>query len=161
MKQPQGFLARGKEEFACKLRKSLYGLKQAPRQCYKKFDGFMCSSGFTRCQADHCCYFKRFDKSYIILLLYVDDMLIAGSNIEEIKRLKKLLSDQFEMKDLGVANKILGMRIHRDKANGTLMLPQAEYVKKVLKRFNMDSVKPVSTPLASHFQTYQRAVSED
>ncbi|GMP46978.1 hypothetical protein CsSME_00014930 [Camellia sinensis var. sinensis] len=79
-------------------------------------------------------------------------MLIAGSSIEEIKRLKKLLSNQFEIKDLGVANKILSMRIHRDKANGTLKLSQAEYVKKVLKRFSMDGAKPESTPLASHFR---------
>lgn len=112
----------------------------------------MCSSGFVRCQVDHCCYFKRFDKSYIILLLYVDDMLITGSNIEEIKRLKKLLSNQFEIKDLGVANKILSVRIHKDKANGTLKLSHAEYVKKVLKRFSMDGAKLVSTPLASHFR---------
>ncbi|GMP31311.1 hypothetical protein CsSME_00005581 [Camellia sinensis var. sinensis] len=74
IKQLQGFLARGEEEF-----------------WYKKFDGFMCSNGFTRCQADHCCYFKRFDKSYIILLLYVDDMLIARSSIEEAKYVKKVL----------------------------------------------------------------------
>ena len=122
MKQPQGFMARGKEELVCRLKRSLYGLKQAPRQWYKKFDGFMCSSGFTRCQAEHCCYFQRFDKSYIILLLYVDDMLIASSSIEEINKLKKLLSNQFAMKDLGAANQILGMRIHRDRVSGTLKL---------------------------------------
>ena len=63
-----------------------------------------------------------FDNSYIILLLYVDDMLIAGFSIKEINNLKKQLSKQFEMKDLGVAKQILGMRIIRDKANGTLKL---------------------------------------
>ena len=78
MHQPQGFIVQGKENLVCKLRKSLYGLKQAPRQWYKKFDSFMYSTGFTRCQADHCCYVKSFDNSYIILLLYVDDMLIAS-----------------------------------------------------------------------------------
>jgi ATP-binding cassette subfamily B (MDR/TAP) protein 1 len=69
----------------------------------KKFDNFMGSSGYTRCQADHCCYVKHFDNSYIILLLYVDDMLIAGSSIEEIDKLKQQLSKQFEVKDLGAA----------------------------------------------------------
>ena len=63
--------------------------------------------GFKRCEIDHCCYVKFFDNSDIILLLYVDDMLIAGSNIEEINDLKKQLSKQFVMKDLGVANQIL------------------------------------------------------
>jgi ATP-binding cassette subfamily B (MDR/TAP) protein 1 len=92
MQQPEGFSTQGKENQVCKLKKSLYGLKQAPRQWYKKFDNFMCSSGYTRCQADHCCYVKYFDNSYIILLLYVDDMLIAGSSIEEIDKLKQQLS---------------------------------------------------------------------
>ena len=78
--------------------------------------------GFKRCEVDHCCYVKPFDNSYIILLLYVDDMLVAGSGIEEINNLKKQLSKQFEMKDLGAAKQILGMRIIRNKVNGTLKL---------------------------------------
>ena len=76
--------------------------------------------GFKRCEANHCCYVKFFGNSYIILLLYVDDMLIAGFSIEEINNLKKQLSKQFAIKDLGAAKQILGMRIIRDKANGTL-----------------------------------------
>ena len=102
---------------------------------------------FKRCEADHFCYIKSFDNSYIILLLYVNDMLIAKPSIEEINNLKKQLSKQFVMKDLGAAKQILGMRIIRDKANGTLKLSQSEYVKKVLSRFNMNEAKPVSTPL--------------
>ena len=75
---------------------------------------------FKRCEANHCCYIKFFDNSYIILLLYVDDMLIVGSSTEGINNLKKQLSKQFAMKDLGVAKKILSMRIPRDRSNGTL-----------------------------------------
>ncbi|KAL5821701.1 hypothetical protein ACOSQ3_023583 [Xanthoceras sorbifolium] len=152
MRQPEGFKEAGKENLVCRLKKSLYGLKQAPRQWYKKFDSFMSSSGFTRCQADHCCYIKRFDNSFIILLLYVDDMLIAGSDMQEIMNLKRELSKQFAMKDLGAAKQILGMRIKRDTKSGTLLLSQAEYIKKVLSRFNMQDAKPVSTPLGIHFR---------
>ena len=79
-------------------------------------------------------------------------MLIAGSSIEEINNLKKQLSKQFAMKDLRAAKQILGMRIIRDKATGTLKLSQSEYVKKVHNRFNMNKAKPVSTPLGSHFK---------
>ena len=89
MIQPEGSIAQGQENLVCKLRKSLYGLKQAPRQWYKKFDSFMHRIGFKRCEADYCCYVKSFDNSYIILLLYVDDMLIVGSSTEEINNLKK------------------------------------------------------------------------
>ena len=66
--------------------------------------------GFKRCESDHCCYVKSFDNSYIILLLYVDDMLIARSGIEKINNLKKQLSKQFAMKDLGTTKQILCMK---------------------------------------------------
>jgi hypothetical protein len=155
MKQPVGFIVKDKEEMVCRLKKSLYGLKQAPRQWYRKFDGFMQRSGYTRCNGDHCCYFKRFESSYIILLLYVDDMLVAGSCVREINRLKQQLATEFAMKDLGAAKQILGMRISRDRAQGTLRLSQAEYIERVLERFNMQSAKAVGTPLGSHFKLSQ------
>ncbi|KAE8689989.1 cytochrome P450 71A9-like [Hibiscus syriacus] len=148
----EGFIEASKKNLVCRLKKSSYCLKQAPRQWYKKFDSFMSSSGFTRCQGDHCCYIKRFDNSFIILLLYVDDMLVAGSDMKEIINLKQKLSKQFVMKDLGAAKHILVMRIKRDTKSGTLMLSQAEYINKVLSRFNMEDVKPVSTPLGVHFR---------
>ena len=52
MQQPEGFVAPDKEHMVCKLNKRLYGLKQAPRQWYKKFDTFMCKSGFHRSEKD-------------------------------------------------------------------------------------------------------------
>ena len=109
MRQPQGFEVRGKEKMVCKLYKSLYGLKQAPRQCYKKFDSFMSSSGFLRCQIDHCCYVKSLGNSFIVLLLYADDMLIARGCKQEIDKLKGELSEEFKMKNLGAAKQILGI----------------------------------------------------
>ena len=79
-------------------------------------------------------------------------MLIVGSNIEKINNMKKQMSKQFAMKDLGATKQTLSMRIIRDKANGTLKLSQVEYVKKILSRFNMNEAKQVSTPLGSHFR---------
>lgn len=70
----------------CKLKKSLYGLKQTPKLWYKKFDGFMYNNNFARYQKDHYCYFKVLDGSFIILLLYVDDMFTAGPNMQEIEK---------------------------------------------------------------------------
>ena len=67
-----------KEQLVCKLKKSLYDLKEGPKQWYLKYDIFMMSSGFTRLEIDHCCYSKWFENSYIMLLLYVNDMLVAG-----------------------------------------------------------------------------------
>ncbi|KAH9689155.1 Integrase catalytic domain-containing protein [Citrus sinensis] len=93
------------------------------------------------------------DGAFIYLLLYVDDMLIASKNRDEIERLKKQLASKFEMKDLGDAQRILGMEIRRDKKNGSVWLTQKSYLKKVLERFSMDDkTKPVCTPLAPHFK---------
>ena len=153
MEQPEGFKAKGKEHLVCQLKKSLYGLKQASRQWYKKFDSFMANHGYCRTTADHCVFVKKFgDGDFIILLLYVDDMLIVGHDEIKIARLKKELSKSFAMKDLGPAKQILGMRITRDRQNGKLWLSQERYVEKVLERFNMSNAKAVSTPLAGHFK---------
>ncbi|KAL2228761.1 UNVERIFIED_CONTAM: Retrovirus-related Pol polyprotein from transposon TNT 1-94 [Sesamum indicum] len=150
MVQPKGY--NGDDQQVCRLKKSLYGLKQAPRQWYRKFDNFMLEIDFSRCNADHCCYMKRFDEFFIILLLYVDDMLIAGSNVKEINRLKDQLSRKFDMKDLGEARQILGMKITRDKGTGKLWLSQSDYIEKVLCRFKMENAKPVRMPLGNQFK---------
>ena len=90
MEQPEGFVAPGKEQLVCKLKKSLYGLKQSSRQWYKKFDSFMLSQGFKRSNYDSCVYLKSVDGNLIYLLLYVDDMLIAAKNMEDISMLCKI-----------------------------------------------------------------------
>ena len=153
MKQPEGFEEKGKENHVCHLLKSLYGLKQSPRQWYKRFDSFMLAHDFTRSSYDSCVYYKELvSGSFIYLLLYVDDMLVACKNMIEIHNLKKLLASEFDMKDLGEAKKILGMEIIRDRNAGVLYLSQKRYIEKVLERFSMVHAKPVSTPLSSHFK---------
>jgi hypothetical protein len=138
MQQAQGYEVKGKENLVCRLKKILYGLNQAPRKWYLKFDRFMTEHGYSRCHSNHCVYFKRIENgSYIIFLLYVDDMLVDGSNMQDINVLKKKLANSFAMKDLGAARKILGMRITRDKKNHKLALSQGEYIENVLERFKM------------------------
>jgi hypothetical protein len=113
----------------------------------------MTEQGYSRCHSDHCVYFKRLENgSYIILLLYVDGMLVVGSNMKYINILKKKLANSFAMKDLGATKKILGMRITRDRKNHKLTLSQGEYTEKVLERFTMQNEKLVRTHLASHFK---------
>ena len=112
----------------------------------------MMSHGFKRSEFDSCVYIKFVDGSPIYLQLYVDDMLIAAKSKKEITTLKKLLSSEFEMKDLGAAKKILGMEITRDKNSSLLFLSQQSYIKKVLYRFHMHDAKSVSTPIAPHFK---------
>ncbi|KAJ8466528.1 hypothetical protein OPV22_029080 [Ensete ventricosum] len=152
MEQPEGFKVKGKENLVCKLKKSLYGLKQALRQWYKKFISFMIENKYKRTASDHCVYIKRFGEDFIILLLYVDDMLILGKDMSMIDRLKKDLSESFAMKDMGPAKQILGMQISRDRRKRKIWLSQEKYIEKVLDRFSMSNAKPVGSPLAGHFK---------
>ncbi|KAL5852379.1 hypothetical protein ACOSQ3_007497 [Xanthoceras sorbifolium] len=154
MLQPEGFAETGKENLVCRLNKSLYGLKQAPRCWYKRFDSFIISLGYNRLSSDHCTYYKRFgdDGDFIIMLLYVDDMLVAGPNKDRVQELKAQLAREFDMKDLGPANKILGMQIQRDRNNRKIWLSQKNYLNKILRRFNMQDCKPISTPLPINFK---------
>ena len=144
MKQPEGFMVKGKKELVCRLKKSLYGLKQSPRMWYQKFDTYIRGLGFTRSKEDHCVYFKLIGDRVIYLVLYVDDMLLIGNDKEIIQDLKTQLFSKFDMKDLGAANYILGMEIKRDRANRKLWLNQRKYVETILQRFNMQDCKPVN-----------------
>jgi hypothetical protein len=80
-------------------------------------------------------------------VLYVDDMLLVGNNMDVIKEVKSQLSSKFDMKDLGAANFILGMEIKRDHANSKLWLNQRKYVETILQRFNMHGSKPIKVPI--------------
>ncbi|KAH9685421.1 Integrase catalytic domain-containing protein [Citrus sinensis] len=145
MLQQKSFAETCKENLVCKLNKSPYGLKQAPRCWYKRFNSFIMSLEYNKLSSDHCAYYKRFeDNDFIILLLYVDDMLIAGPNKDRVQELKAQLAREFKMKDLGPANKILGMQIHQDRNNKKICLYQKNYLKKILRHFNMHVLGAVS-----------------
>ena len=100
MDQPDGFVVKGQESKVCKLLKSLYGLKQASNQWHEKFNRTLTSAGFVINEADRCVYYRYGGGVEVILCLYVDDILIFGTNIDAIKEVKSFLSKSFDMKDL-------------------------------------------------------------
>ena len=104
----------------------------------------MISNGYSINGGDICIFSKFQEKSGVIICLYVDDMLIFGTDIERVKETKKFLASQFQMKDLGEADVILGIKIIRS-ANG-LTLTQLSYIEKVLKKFGHNDDKPAPTP---------------
>ena len=127
---PKGSLFRDKSRKVCRLIKSLYGLKQAPKQWHAKFEEVMLSNGFKNNECDKCVYVKQTQNCFAILCLYVDDMLITGSDGDTVKKIKYLLASKFEMKDMGVADVILGVKIH--KTSGGLALSQSHYIETIL-----------------------------
>ena len=153
MAQPEGFEEKGYKDYVCLLQKSLYGLKQSLRQWYRRFDQFMISNVYHMSKYDSCIYREIINSSgAVYLLLYVDDILIAGKHLSDIEKLKNLLKGKFEMKYLGSAKRILGIDIIRNRATGTLFLSQSRYISKVLERFQMMDSKPILTPLGAQFK---------
>jgi hypothetical protein len=106
MAQLKGFTVKGKEHMLCHLRKSIYGLKQASRQWYLKFDETIRSFDFKE-NEDNCIYAKFRNGKIIFLILYVDDILLASSDVSLLLETKRFLSSNFDMKDLGEASFVL------------------------------------------------------
>jgi len=89
----------------------------------------MVGLGYRRSQYDHCVYMKFFDDStYLMLVLYVDDILLVGNDKTKIQELKAELSKSFEMKDPGSVTHILGMEMQRDRKNGAFSLSQRRFI---------------------------------
>ena len=114
---------------------------------YQNFDTYMLQLNFVRSNSDHCIYVKRTGDQFVILTLYVDDMLLIGNSVKMVNSVKSLLAKKFEMKDLGPTNFILGMQIRRDREKWKLWLRQEKYIKEILKKFNMIDCKPVGTSI--------------
>ena len=98
----------------CKLQKFIYGLKQASRSWNIKFDQLVKSFGFIQCPDEPCVYKRRSENVVVFLVLYVDDILLIGNDVGTLSSVKVWLSNQFDMKDLGEASHILGIKLLRD-----------------------------------------------
>ena len=147
MKQPMGFIDASKKDLVCKLKRGLYGLKQSPRIWNANIDEFLKGLGYKACGPDHCLYVLWSNTGkFIIVVLYVDDLIITGNDSTMLTNLKAQLSRKYKMKDLGELHWCLGMRVTRDRKKKTIKLDQAKYIGDVLKRFNMTECKPVATP---------------
>ena len=100
MQQPNGFVEKGQEHKVCKLLKLIYGLKQSSRQWYLRFHETVMFNHFEMMDEDHCVYVKRSNDKFVILTLYVDDILLVGNNMEYLLTIKEWLSFNFQMKDM-------------------------------------------------------------
>ena len=105
----------------------------------------MMTNGFKINKCDKCVYVKNTERGFVIICLYVDDILIMGSNNEIIKTTKKMFNNKFEMKDLGVVDVILGIKI--SKTSDGLILSQSHYIEKILKKFKQNDSSPMRTPI--------------
>ncbi|KAL0537426.1 hypothetical protein IC582_026404 [Cucumis melo] len=141
MSQPEGFITEGQEQKVCKLNRSIYGLKQASRSWNIRFDTAIKSYGFDQ-NVDEPCVYKKINKGKVaFLVLYVDDILLIGNDVRYLTDVKAWLAAQFQMKDLGEAQYVLGIQIIRDHKNKMLALSQGIYIDKMLVRYSMQNSK--------------------
>ena len=141
MSQPEEFIKQDQEQKVCKLKKSIYGLKQASRSWNIRFDTAIKSYGFEQNVDEPCVYKKVVNSIIAFLVLYVDDILLIGNDVGYLTDIKKWLAMQFQMKDLGDAQYVLGIQIVRNRKNKTLAMSQASYIDKMLSRYKMQNSK--------------------
>lgn len=142
-----------KEGTICKLNKSLYGLKGSPRTWNDKFHDFMLSLSFVRSENEYCIYIKTTKTYKIYILIYVDDLLLAGTDEKEVNNIKDILHKTFKMKDLGLIKNFLGMIITQDITTSKITINQSNMVKSLLVKFGMQNCKPLSTPMDVNFKS--------
>lgn len=111
MEQHRGFESRDNPHYVCKLRKALYGLKQAPRAWYGKIFEFLTVSGYSIAPADSSLFVKDQNGKTYVVLVYVDDLIVTGDDLEEMKRIQADLGTRFQMKDLGELKYFLGLEV--------------------------------------------------
>jgi len=150
--QPHGF-EKGSASTVCKLHKSIYGLRQAPRAWFDKLASTLLILGFTHAKCDYSLFIKTSAKSLVYLLVYVDDIIITGSDSTEVQHLIRCLHKHFALKDLGELNYFLGIQVHK-LSNSELLLTQSKYVTDLLKKTNMLEAKPQSTPMVAGTKLY-------
>ena len=138
MRLPDGSVVR--------LLKSLYGLKQAPRLWNTQIHSILIKMGLQQSASDQCIYSGIIDENLVLLGLYVDDLLLACKDLKILEQIKENLGSNFSYSDLGEVKYLLGFEIVRNRANKTLLLHQASYIKEILHKSNMTDCKPSSVP---------------
>ncbi|KZV80781.1 hypothetical protein EXIGLDRAFT_569675, partial [Exidia glandulosa HHB12029] len=149
MRQPPGFEAPGTAGKVCRLLKTLYGLKQSGRRWYQRLVEILCGKlAFTRSEVDQAVFFKVVrGGQLVIVVVHVDDCTIAASTVQLVREFKNDVRKHVEITDLGELHWLLGIEVRRDRDAKTLALSQKSYIESILRRYNLEDVKPVSIPM--------------
>ncbi|OMO90088.1 Integrase, catalytic core [Corchorus capsularis] len=146
---PPGF-TNPSDDRVCRLRKSLYGLKQASRQWFAKLTSALLQYGFHQSRADHSLFTLTVESSILVVLVYVDDLIIASNDPSLSDRFKHYLQTCFHDKDLGTLKYFLGLQVARSPTG--IYLTQRKYALDILSDSGMIGSRPVSFPMAQQQQ---------
>ena len=144
MRFPPGFSTSHPNK-VCRLQKSLYGLRQSPRNWFAKLTAALRRYGFIQSHADHTLFTYRKADIFLSVLVYVDDLIVAGNNSQTCASFKSYLNDCFQLKDLGTLKYFLGIEAARNTFG--LFLCQRKYTLDILKDAGLLGAKPAVTPM--------------
>lgn len=133
------------DNLVCKLHKSIYGLRQSSRQWYKKLTTALLEEGFTQSQADYTLFTRGSHNTFVALLVYVDDIILAGPNLHLLHQLQDTLQHRFKLKTLGPLKYFLGFEIARSTSG--LFLSQRKYTLQLLADTGYTNSKPAKAPM--------------
>ena len=143
MTLPPRYIGREEEPLShnvvLKLHKSLYGLRQASRQWFSKFYGVLLKEGFKQSQNDHSLFVKFVDDSFLAILVYVDDIIVASNDSKIVTKLKEFLNDKFKLKELGDLKYFLGLEVVR--SNSGISVSQRKYALELLEEAGFSGCK--------------------
>lgn len=148
MTVPEGFP--NPDNYVCKLEKSLYGLRQASRQWFSKLTSALLLLGFSQSKNDYSFFIKHASPHITIVAIYVDDLLITGSDMTCITQLKVYLDKAFSIKDLGILHYFLGLEV--SYLNDGIALTQNKFTMELLKDVGFSTSSPSCTPLPLHLK---------
>ena len=147
-KIPQGYNHGKSMKNKCwKMNKAIYGLKQAPKAWFDSVHTTLNDEGFTQSQADQCLFTRIRNGKIIVLCVFVDDFILTGDDTDGILEIKKQMAERYNLKDLGLASRFIGVNIIRDRPNRVIYLNQHDKIKKILETYKMSDAKPCSTPI--------------
>ncbi|GKV48215.1 hypothetical protein SLEP1_g55041 [Rubroshorea leprosula] len=147
VEQPLGFEDSSYPNHVYKLSKALYGLKQAPRAWYERLSSFLLANGFSRGRVDTTLFVKNKGQDILIVQIYVDDIVFGATNDFLCQEFSKAMQGEFEMSMMGELNFFLGLQIKQSKEG--IFINQSKYTKEMLKKFGMETCKPIATPMST------------
>ena len=161
MLPPPGFGSKGEKNMVCKLAKSLYGLKQTSRQLFSKRSTTIVAYSFAQSKSDYSMFTRVHNGIIIIILVYVDDILVASNDVQAVTYFKNFLDDKFKLKDLGCLKYFLGLEVARSSKG--ISLCQRKYALELLAKAGELAAKQVKSPIEQHVKlsNYHRELVSD
>jgi hypothetical protein len=147
VRHPSGFGSLKYPDRVYKLSNALYGIKQAPRAWYARLKIFLLEYGYIMESVDKTLFTFNHDTNFLLIQIYVDDIIFGGSSHTLVSRFQKMIESEFQISMMGELTFFLGIQVKQTK-QGTFV-HQAKYTNDLMKKFNMAELKPMSTPMSS------------